>query len=122
MRTSYRPMVCLRVLTLLPARIQEILPSFGDRFKAGGSVMIYKHLGNTMRTALSMNISLTMTCAPLSHISLANALRAKCVGKDVSMNADNASVSWPSDRRILSSSLNDFCHETFRLPMSTSGI
>lgn len=63
-----------------------------------------------------------MTCAPLSHISLTSALRAKGVGSDVSMNADNAIVSWPSDRGILSSSLNDLCHETLRLFRSTSGI
>jgi hypothetical protein len=70
-----------------------MLPSFGDRFEAGSSIMIYEYLGNNESSTLQSNIKLTMTCAPLSHISLTSALRAEGVGSDVSMNADKAIVS-----------------------------
>ncbi len=61
----------------------------------------------------------TMISAPLSHISLTSVLRAIDVGRDDNMKADRAKTPVPSERCILLSSWNDFCHEALRLPIST---
>lgn len=60
----------------------------------------------------------TIISAPLSHISLTKAFLDRGVGKDDSIKADNAMTFFPSVRRILLISWNDFCHVAFIAPKS----
>lgn len=56
MRTSYRQFICFRVFKFLATHIQKVLPSLGNCFEAGSSVMIYEHLGNDKSSAQDQRI------------------------------------------------------------------
>lgn len=100
MTTSDGYIVHTVILHLFPTEPQEQFPSFCNTLESGRRVVINKHLiYDGYQSSVKSNYEqLTMTSAPLSHISLTRVLRDNGVGRDEIMNADSAIEVLPSKR------------------------
>ena len=119
-----RPILCSRVCGLTLAPSKEPFACLGYALKASRRTMVNEDLSppTSMRSCMSglYGQELTIVSAPLSHISLTICYLVTDVGKEESMNADNARTSPPSFRGDLSSSWNALCQLILTLPTLAS--